>query len=224
MRPIRTTKQLTAADDDNIAASQTPGAAGNLTLNGAAAAGSPAVAVLDTARQVLLTFAADESGHTFTVYGYDAPVGGNPIQETIAGTTAGTVATSREFGAVTRVSISAAATGAIKVGTNSVGSTPWFLVDWNLDPSNLTIAVDVVGSVNYTVQYTYDDIMGQTNGANWVDGYPTKIWPDPILAAASADGETTYDNPVTAWRVQINSGTGSLRIAGIQAGVGGVGS
>lgn len=224
MRPIRITKALTSADDDNVCASQTPLAAGNLTINGVAAAGSPAIATLDTTRQILLTFAADETGHTITVYGYDKPSGGNPIYEAVAGTTPGTVATTKEFGQVTRVAISAAATGAIKVGTNGVGSTQWFLVDWNLDPSNLTIAVDVVGTVNYTVQYTYDDIMGEYSGGNWTDSYPTKIWDDSILVSSTTDGETTFDNPIVAWRVKINSGTGSARIVGIQAGVGGVGS
>lgn len=223
MRPIRTTKALATADDDNIAASQTPAGAGNLTLNGVAAAGSPAIATLDTSRQVLFTFAGDEHSRTFVVYGFDRPSGGNPIQETVTGTTPGTVATTKEFGQVTRISVDAGTAGALKVGTNGVGSTPWFLVDWYISPSNLTIAVDVVGTVNYTVQYTYDDIMGYTDpqGLVWNDGYPTKIWDDPVLAASTSDGETTYDNPIVAWRVKINSSTapGSLRITGVQAGI-----
>ena len=92
------------------------------------------------------------------------------------------------------------------------------------DPTNLSIAVDVVGTVNYTVQYTYDNFLGEYDGqGNWANTYPTKIFDDPA-GAQTADGVFTYNNPIVGWRVQINSGTGSLRIVGLQAGVGGVGS
>lgn len=223
-RPVRLTKSLASADADGVCLSQTPLAAGNLTLNGVFASGSPAVAVLDTPRRVLFTFAADETGHTFVVYGTNAVSGGSPIQETVAGTTAGTVATTLDFGTVTRISIDAAATGAMTVGTNGVGATAWQLIDNYLDPTNARISIDVVGTVNYTLQYTDDDIMGSWNGGLWVQGYPTKIWDDPIVAAVTTDQVAVQSNPAGAWRVQINSGTGTLRIVGTQAGVGGVGS
>lgn len=222
-RPVRITKTLASASVNNIAASQTPLAAGNLTLNGSAASGSPAVAVLDTSRQILFTFAADETGRVFTVYGFDKPEGGNSIQQAVAGT-ATTAVTTLGFGRVTRISVDAATAGALTVGTNGVGWIPWQLVDWNLDPTNMTISVDVVGTVNYTVQYTYDNILGEYDGqGNWSNTYPTKIF-DDVAGATGNDGVYTYNNPIVAWRVQINSGTGSLRITGIQAGVGGVGS
>lgn len=229
MRPVRITKALAAADDDNISLSQTPSGAGDLTLNGAAAVGSPAVAVLDTPRRVLLTFAADETGHTFVVYGYRSTTQqSSPISESVAGTTAGTVATTQDFGQVTRISISAAATGAIKVGTNGVGSTHWVMVDYQLDPTSLAIAVDVSGVVNYTVQYTYDDIMGAyaPSSSVWADSSITKVWDDTNLASVTSDGRTTVSGPVTAWRVTVNSSTspGSLAITGIQSGVGGIAS
>lgn len=223
-RPVRITKTLVAADDNNVCLSQTPLAAGDLTLNGVAASGSPAVAVLDTSRQILFTFAADETGRVFTLYGFDKPEGGTQISEVVDGT-ATTAVTTLGFGRITQISVDAATAGALIVGTNGVGWTPWQLVDWNLDPTNLSIAVDVVGTVNYTIQYTYDDIMGAYDGqGNWANAYPTKIWDDTTWAAASTDGVATYNTPIVAWRVQINSGTGSLRITGVQSGVGGVGS
>ncbi len=223
-RPVRITKALASASATAVAASQTPLAAGNLTLNGVSATGSPAYVVLDTARQILFTFAADESSRTFTIYGFDKPEGGAQIQESVAGAAATAVST-LGFGRITRISVDAATAGALTVGTNGVGWIPWQLVDWNLDPTNLTISVDVVGTVNYTVQYTMDDILGAYDGqGNWANSYPTKIWDDPVLASKTTDGVATYNNPINAWRVQINSGTGSLRIVGIQAGVGGVGS
>lgn len=212
--PVYITKALAAADDDNVAQSQTPSGAGNLTLNGVAVSGG--VATFDTARRVILTFAGNETGHTFVVYGTDKVSGGNAIYESIAGTTAGVVSSTRDFGTVTRVSISTAATGAIKVGTNGVGATQWISSNYHVAPVNWSIACDVSGTVNYTVQYTYDDFWTLLPGQTQAD-VPT-AWPDPVLNSDTTDGETTFNFPITGWRVQINSGTGSVDIAGIQAG------
>jgi hypothetical protein len=221
-RPVRLTKSLATADADNVCLSQTPLAAGNLTLNGVAAAGSPAVATLDTARQVLFTFAADETGRTFTVRGFNAPSGGGYQEEVVAGT-ATTAVTTLGFGQITEIEVDAATAGALTVGTNGVGWTPWQLIDWNLDPTSLRISIGVTGTVNFTVQFTDDDFMGEYVGGNWVQGYPTKIWDDP-MGAQTADYTVAVTTPYVGWRVQVNSGTGELRITGVQAGVGGVGS
>ena len=66
-RIVTITKVLAAASVNDICLSQTPVGAGNLTINGADAAGG--VATQDTQRRVLFTFAADESARTFGVYG-----------------------------------------------------------------------------------------------------------------------------------------------------------
>lgn len=217
-RPVYISYSLATADADGISLSQTPLAAGNLLINGALASGG--VATLDKTRQVLFTFAADETGHTFVVYGTNAVVNGNPISETVAGTTAGTVATTQSFGTVTRISISAAATGAITVGTNGVGATPAQLVNFEAQPVGLTIAVVVTGTVNYTVQHTYDDIMGLPNPSSWSPTTPSPTWiDDSVLASKTTTGETTYNDPIMAWRVVLNSGSGSLAIKAIQSGI-----
>lgn len=222
-RPFRITKSLATASADNICQSQNPSAAGNLTLNGTTASGSPAVATLDTARQILFTFASDETGKTFVVYGYDKPSGGNYIQETVAGT-ATTAVTTLGFGQITRISIDQDSAGALTVGTNGVGWIPWQLIDWNLDPTQLKISCDIrSGSVTFVVQFTDDDFMGAYDQGNWANAYPTKIV-DDVAGAQSADYAMSLDTPYVGWRVQINSGTGILAITGIQAGVGGVGS
>lgn len=224
MRPVRITKALATADADNIATTQTPLAAGNLTLVGAAVAGSPAIATLDSTRQVLFTFAADESLRTFVVYGFDKPTGGAQIQETVAGT-ATTAVTTLGFGRVDRITVDAATAGALTVGTNGVGWIPWQLIDWNLDPTMLKISCDIrSGSVNFTVQFTDDNFLGEYDGqGNWSNTYPIKIW-DDTAGAQSADYAMSLDTPYVGWRVQINSGTGTLLVTAIQSGVGGVGS
>ena len=54
-----------ALDADSISQSQTPSGAGNLTINGAKASGG--VATFDSARQVTITSAGNDSARTFTV-------------------------------------------------------------------------------------------------------------------------------------------------------------
>lgn len=215
--PVTRTLAPPNADDDGICLSQTPGAAGNLTLNGAAASGG--VGILGTSsvpleRPVRLTFAADESGHNFTIYG--TLLSGYPISEVIAGTTAGTVDSVLNYATVTRVAISAAATGAIKVGTSGVAYSPWDIVNYQFGPVNLGIACVVSGTINYTFQYTYDDFLALL-AANQV--------PTTFDLSALASKATTLDSsittPIRGWRVKANSETapGQVKTTVIQAGI-----
>lgn len=214
--PVRITKTLTTASANNIALSQTPGAAGNLTLNGALVSGG--VATMDTARRVLFTFAGADAGRTFVVYGTNAA--GNYQQESVAGANSPTTSTTLlDFKTVTRISVDAATAGALTVGTSGVGATQWVNSNYHNVPVNWSIAVVVTGTVNYTVQYTYDDFWtAYPNNNSTATTIPTP-WDDPILAAVTTTGDTTFSFPITGWRVQINSGTGSLAITGIQAGI-----
>lgn len=216
--PVVITKALATADDDGICQSQTPLAAGNLTLNGALVVSG--VGQLGTQRRVLLTLAADESGHNFTIYG--TVQGGASISEVVAGTTAGTVATSQDFLTVTQVAIDHAATGAIKVGTNGVGSTPWQTVNRNISPVNISIGVVVSGTVNFTVEYTYDNPQDQiqSNFPPNTIKVPT-AWALSALTSKSAATDGTINDPIAAWRLTINSSTapGSATATGIQAGI-----
>lgn len=211
--PIYLTKALGSSSATAVSASQTPAGAGNMLINGGLASGG--VATLDTQRRVLFTFAADETGHTFVLYGTNQS--GVPVSETIAGTTSGTVQSVNDYKTVTRISISAAATGAITVGTNGVGSTQWVNLNYHAQPFNVTVAVDVTGTVNYTLQYTYNDFWTPTT--YWSTAQAVTVWPDPILAAVTADGESTYNDPITGVRVTINSGSGSAVLTVMQAGI-----
>lgn len=210
-QPRYISKTLVAASVNNIATSQTPLGAGNLTLNGSTVSGG--VAILDTQRQVLITQAADESGHTFTVYGTDD--NGVAISEAVAGSAGASVHTTLSFKAVTRVAISAAATGAVQVGTNGVGMTPWQIVNWDISPVNIGLATVVMGTVNYTVQYTYEDPSGTYPN-------PSGLAPTPFTITALAAKTATLDSnivvPVAAVQLQINSGTGSVTLVILQGG------
>lgn len=210
MRPITVTVgPLVAASANNIALSQTPAGAGALLLNGSTAG------VLDTPRQVLFTFAADETGHNFVVTGKNGT--GDTQSETVAGTTAGTKATVLSYKSVTSITISAAATGALTVGTNGVADSPWVRLDpWS--NSYVSIQCTASGTVNYTVQQTLDDPNSPTNpvlpsAMTWVSSNDT--------AAVGATGsiQTNYGFTPTWARILLNSGTGTVVSTFAQTGV-----
>jgi len=209
MRPVTlTVGALTTADADGICQSQTPGAAGNLTINGALA--SSGSVTLDKPRRVLVTTAANESAKTLTVYGTNWY--GQSITETITGPNATTGYTTYDFATVTRVAVSAAFTGAVTVGTNGIASSPpVFLDSYGLGPT--AIQVTASGTVNFTVQQSLDD-------PNSV-GYTSTTWvnhPDTAVAAATATAQSNYAYAPRVVRLLLNSGSGSATMTLVQTG------
>lgn len=206
-QPIVATIQLATADDNGIAAAQTLSGAANLNINGALVTGG--VAVLTDAgamRQVIITSSGDDTGVTFTIYGTDES--GIAISEALTGADTAAATSAKYYRTVTRIAASGATDGNVIAGTNGVGVTRWINYNLHAQPFNVINAVDVTGTVNYTVQYTYDSLDG-------VD----KIWNDPILASQTADGETTYSFPIAGSRILVNSGTGEVELTAIQAGI-----
>src|ERR1700676_2025471 len=209
MRPITVSVgPLAAASANNIALSQTPAGAGALILNGSLVVGG--VAILDNPRRILITTA--DSTHIFTVNGL-TPTGA-ALSETVAAN--GTSAfTAQAFARVTSITINGAATAAVTVGTNGVASTPWARMDeWA--NTQVSIQIDVTGSVNYTVQSTLDDPNSPTNpvapsAVTWITTNDTNV----VGAATSL--QTNYLFSPTFIRVLLNSGTGTLTATFAQA-------
>jgi hypothetical protein len=205
---------LVASSANNIALSQTPGAAGALTPNGSTVVSG--VAVLDKPRQVLITTTGDEHTKSFIITGTDWA--GSPISETISGIASGTTKASvLSYATVTSITISAAAAGALTVGTNGVASSSWVRLDGWANPSVSKQCV-VSGTVNYTVQYSNDDpnaIQGtpvNPNAMNWFNDMNTEF----VGATASQFDLWAF---VPLWvRLVLNSGTGSVTMTLQQTG------
>lgn len=195
-------KALIAANAANIAASQSPGA-GAITL-----VSTPVV--LDTPRRVLVTFGGADTGVTVTINGTNQT--GNPLSETITGVSSGTVATTQDFSSVTSVSHTGSFASTMSIGTNAVGSTPWFQVNTWAEEANFGIGVAVSGTINYTVEYTYDDPNAPFTGI-----FPT-VWALSALTSKAANTDSNVLFPVNAWRLTVNSGTGTGFLQIIQSG------
>lgn len=142
---------LAAAVSNGVALSQTPGGAGNLTLNGSLVSGG--VATFDVARRVAITSASNISNRTLTFTGTDRY--GNTQTEILTGPNATTVYTTKDFKTVTQIAISGAAAGALTVGTNGVASTAWYPGDYKLGKINvITVELSTGAVLTYTVEFT----------------------------------------------------------------------
>jgi len=94
-----------------------------------------------------------------------------------------------------------------KTGT---GSSPVIATDTYISPFNVGFGVVVTGTVNYTVQHTFDN--PQTNPNPTFFSHPTVI-----ALTTSQDGN--YAFPVAAIKVLVNSGAGTATLTVIQAGI-----
>lgn len=213
MQPISVTVgPLAAASANAICLSQTPAGAGALTLNGALV--TSGVAILDVARRVLITCAGDESTRTFTITGTSSS--GNSLTETITGPNATTAQSVLDYKTVTSITISGAAAGAITVGTSGVASSRWVRLDSWAFPE-VGVQVDVSGTINYTVQQTFDDPNDPTNPVTPAN----VIWSnssDAAVVAKAVDAQSSYAYAPTYVRVTANSGTGTARLTLVQYG------
>lgn len=174
-------------------------------------------------QRVTITSGGNDSSIFFRIAGLN--LANNPITEVLAGGNATVVQSNLDFGVVRSIIPQANLTGGlattagtVSAGTNGVGSSLWNIVNWHVSPSNIEVSGVVVGTtaVNYTVQYTYDDPNNLPSGVQ----YP-QPFNHPTLVGATTSLDGSINDPVTAVRLLINSGTGTIRYTMIQAGIGG---
>jgi hypothetical protein len=209
MRPIVQTRQLAALDANGIAEDQQLGAAGDLNLNGALV-DSDGVAQLGAQREVELESAGNIATVVFTVYGTDDQ--GREIQEDVTGINGSAEVTALQFRTVTRIAADASFASDVEVGTTGIGASQTVPLDQYLTPFNVSLYVTITGTVDVTVQYTFDDVFGDFPGPHtWID--------HPDMTNLTAAGEGTFISPVAACRLLTNSGVGEAVLRIVQAGI-----
>lgn len=103
---------------------------------------------------------------------------------------------------------------AMIVSVTGVSSSPVVPMNRNITPFNVGFGVAVTGTINYTVQHTFDDVQSATFNpatATWFN--------HPTIAAQSANADGNYAFPVRGIRIIGNSGTGTATITILQAGL-----
>jgi len=95
------------------------------------------------------------------------------------------------------------------VSKTGTGSTDVIVINTNISPVNIGFAVVVTGTVNYSVQFTYDDpAIGFTT---WFD--------DVSITSKTGNEDGSINFPITGIKVLVNSGTGSVVMNVVQAGI-----
>lgn len=97
----------------------------------------------------------------------------------------------------------------ISVTQVGAGSSAPIVLDMHGRPE-ISIQVDVTGTVNYDVEQTLND---PTSSPNWFDH------PDSNLVGATASKQGNYGYVPRAVRLTINSGGGSATLTVIQSGI-----
>lgn len=88
------------------------------------------------------------------------------------------------------------------------GTSSWVPVTPGRD---IGIGCKVTGTVNYTVEYTYDDVL--TSSAT-----PT-AFSHATIAAKTANFDGSITTPVSAVRLKVNSGTGTVVMTVLQSDI-----
>lgn len=95
------------------------------------------------------------------------------------------------------------------VSKTGTGSSDPLVMNTNISPFNVGFGVLVTGTVNYTVQHTFDDPI--TGFSTWFN--------HPTVASQAANADGNYAFPVTGIKVLVNSGSGTATLKLIQAGI-----
>jgi len=154
---------------------------------------------------ILGNAATNHSGKTFTVTGTDSD--GFPQSEGIAGPNGvATVSTTKYFLTVTSVTVSAT-TGAdtFDIGWTDVCIGPTVPLNRMETDFQVSLGVDISGTINFTVQHCLRDIRAANPSTlTW--------WPHATLVSKTADTDGNYASPVSATRLLINSSTSGATI------------
>jgi len=95
------------------------------------------------------------------------------------------------------------------VSKTGAGSTDAIVINTNTNPVNIGFAAIVTGTVNYSIQISYDDPgVGFTT---WFD--------DTTITSKTGNEDGSINFPVTGIKALVNSGTGTVTLKVVQAGI-----
>jgi hypothetical protein len=186
-------------DDDGLAAAQSVSAAGFLTLDGALIADGK-WSTTGQGFQVAITSAGDDTGVTFTVYGLD--VDGKIVSGSVTGGSASAATISTYFREVTAIEASTASAATVTAGFLGGAATPTYVLNYKMPTFMASLAVDVTGTIDGTVQHTFDNVFESTWTAD------SGVWrshDDTDMVGFTASQNSNYAFPPVACRTIINS-------------------
>lgn len=193
-------------DDDGLATAQSVSAAGFLTLNGALISNGK-WSTTGQGFQVAITSVGADTGVTFTVYGKD--VDGKTTTDSVTGASASAATVSTYFREVTGIYASAATAATVTAGFLGGASTPTYVVNYKMPSFAAALAVDVTGTLNGTVQHTFDDVFA----AGWTaDSGVWRNHDDTDMVGFTATQNSNYDFPPVACRTIVNTASSASAV------------
>lgn len=188
MRSFERTASAITLDRDGLALSQTPVAAGALTLT--------ANTTLSPPRPVSIYSGSNIAARVFTIVGTDRT--GKTITDTVTGVNASTVSSSKIFATVTSISVDTGTGAAVEAGWTADSYTAWVLL--SNDPSwTLRAFFDAAGTCTYDVEGTSQNLIRDA-----VDGDDAD---DVITLATGQTGNylSFNDAPLGAVRLKVTA-------------------
>ena len=212
MRPVTLKVNLSNTSTTKVAAAQTTAGAANLTL----AAAASAIDASGAARILLITTTENDSGVTYTIKGLDAD--GNAITETGNLPNNTTAVSSKAYASVSSFAVGGAVAANMSVGT--VATTLSALsktipLDWR-GFFGSSIITEITGTIVYTVQETFDDILSATptSTATFFNGSLSNDTQNTsgagtvganLVSLSSTNGRSQTDKGATGVRISIAS-------------------
>lgn len=95
------------------------------------------------------------------------------------------------------------------VSKTGTGSTDAIVINTNTNPVNIGFAAIVTGTVNYSIQISYDD--PSVGFTTWFD--------DTTITSKTGNEDGSINFPVTGIKALVNSGTGTVTLKVVQAGI-----
>ncbi len=92
----------------------------------------------------------------------------------------------------------------------ATGTSAWIPMDHKQAPFLVSIGCVISGGPTYTVEHTFDDILG---------GATATAFPHSSIAAATTNKDGNYAFPVTGIRLNVTAGTGSVTMTLLQPSV-----
>lgn len=181
---------------------------------GAITVGAYSAATLSPAGRITITPVGDESSNTFTVTG--TSWSGNPISEAIDGKNASASTSVLDYETISSIVAENATANTVEIGSAQSGGSRWVSLDsWAF--SQVGLQVDVSGTIDYTVQQTFDDPNSATNpvspaNVTWIDSA------DSAVVTETTSKQSSYAYAPTFVRVVANSGDGTATLRLTQYG------
>ena len=89
--------------------------------------------------------------------------------------------------------------------SNGLYVPAWIPIDRDVAAFAVGFGCPVTGTANYTIEYTFDDIFNPAVVS------PT-VFPHPIVAAQTTNQPGNFAFPISAMRLTVNSGSGSVAL------------